>query len=160
MAEKAKRAVPEGMNTVTASLWFEGKCRYAIDYYKKVFNAELLFPPYPFPESDRVMHAMIKVGNTNLMMGDTYPGCSEKGAEEGTTVGFFVYVDDCDALFNKAVEEGCVVVDEMMDAFWGDRMGKVKDPFGHMWSIASHKWNLSDDEMVNRQKEWLEGMGI
>ena len=72
--------------------------------------------------------------------------------------GMWVYVEDCDAVFNRAVEAGCEILEEMMDAFWGDRNGKVKDPFGHCWSIASHKWILTPEEMEKGLKEWEEGL--
>ena len=124
MAEKALKPVPDGMNNVTANLWFNGNCSEAIEYYMKVLGVELVFPPYSFPGSDKIMHAMIRIGDTNLMMSDSYPGGVEKGAVNGTTVSLFVYVEDCDAVFNRMVESGSEIVDEIMDAFWGDRMGE------------------------------------
>ena len=160
MAEKALSYIPQGMNNVTANLWFNGNCADAIEYYKSTFGAEMMFPAYLFPGSDKIMHAMIKIGDTNLMMGDTYPGSEEKGADTGTSVSFFVYVEDCDGYYNKALAAGCEIIDEMMDAFWGDRMGKVKDPFGHVWAFATSRWILSEDEMKQREKEWLDSMGV
>lgn len=70
----------------------------------------------------------------------------------------WVYVDDCDALYRRAIDAGCTVVNEIMDAFWGDRMGKIKDPFGHCWMIASQKYVLTPEEMQQRQDEWLKSL--
>ncbi len=69
-----------------------------------------------------------------------------------------MYVEDCDVIFNRAVEAGCEVLMPMADAFWGDRFGKVKDPFGHCWAIATHKWVLTPEEMQERQQEWLKSL--
>ncbi len=89
MAEQSLNYIPQGMNNITANLWFNGNCMDAIEYYKSTFDAKLIFPPYKFAGSDKVMHAMITIGDTNLMMGDTYPGSVEKGADAGTSVSFF-----------------------------------------------------------------------
>jgi len=91
-------------------------------------------------------------------MADAWPGNWEQGPATSASASMWVYVEDCDAVFNRAVEAGCEILEEMMDAFWGDRNGKVKDPFGHCWSIASHKWILTPEEMQKGQKEWEEGL--
>jgi PhnB protein len=92
------------------------------------------------------------------MMADAWPGQWEQGPKENATTGMFVYVDDCDALYNRAIDAGFEEVDKMMDAFGGDRMGKVKDPFGHYWAIATHKLILTPEEMEERQKEWFKNL--
>ena len=155
MAEKAPKPVPDGMNIATAHLWFNGNCGEAIELYKKILEAEFAFPPMPWPDGKGVMHAMMRIGDTNIMMADAWPGRWEKGPTDGTTMSFFLYVEDCDASYNRAIEAGCEVVEEMMDAFWGDRMGKVKDPFGHCWSFATYKWVYTEEEMQKNQEEWL-----
>lgn len=155
MPENAPRPIPEGMNTLTTHLWFNGNCNEAIEFYQKALGAELEAPAITGPDGKGVMHAMLKIGNSHIMMADAFPGSWEKGPEEAATAGLWVYVDDCDAVYDQAVNAGCKVEIEMMDAFWGDRMGKVRDPFGHCWAIASHKWMLTPEEMRERQEAWL-----
>lgn len=160
MAKKAPKPIPDWMNTVTAHIWFNGNCKEAVDYYKKVFSAQLLAPPIETPDKKGILHVMLKIGDTNIMMADAIPGQWEKGPELSTTIGFWLYVEDCDDQYNKAVNAGCEIINEMMDAFWGDRMGKVKDPFGHCWAIASQKWLYTDEEIQKNQEEWLKSLGM
>jgi uncharacterized glyoxalase superfamily protein PhnB len=158
MPKNAPKPVPEGMNTVTSHLWFNGNCKEAIEFYKKALGAESPLPAVESPDGKSILHAMLKLGDTNIMMADAWPGQWEQGPKESATTGMFVYVDDCDALYNRAIDAGFEVVDKMMDAFWGDRMGKVKDPFGHCWAIATHKLILTPEEMEERQKEWFKNL--
>lgn len=158
MPEKAPQPIPEGMHTITVHLWFNGNCKEAIDFYQKVFGAELAAPPVPGVDGKGIMHAMLKLGDSNIMMADAWPGHWEQGPKDSASASMWCYVEDCDALFNRAVEAGCEVLEEMMDAFWGDRNGKIKDPFGHCWSFASHKWILTEEEMQERMQEWLKSL--
>ncbi len=155
MAKKASKPMPEGMHSVTPYLWFDGDCHQAIDFYQKAFGAELTSPPVPGPGGQTVMHSMLKIGDSNIMMADAWPGSWEHGAGKGATATLWVYVKDCDALFKKAVNAGCEVLMQMEDAFWGDRHGKVKDPFGHCWTIATFQLEFTPKEMSEREQEWL-----
>jgi PhnB protein len=101
------------------------------------------------------MHAMIRIGDTNLMMSDASPEGFGTGPDNHVNASLFLYVDDCDAVYNQAVAAGCIVIHELMDAFWGDRMGNVKDPFGHYWGIASYKWILTSEEIARAQEDWM-----
>jgi PhnB protein len=92
------------------------------------------------------------------MVADGMPGSYAAGPKDHVTASLFFYVDDCDVVYSKALTEGCTVIYEMMDAFWGDRMGTVKDPYGHVWAIASQKWILSREETAKNQEEWLKSM--
>ncbi|UCH66584.1 MAG: glyoxalase/bleomycin resistance/extradiol dioxygenase family protein [Ignavibacterium sp.] len=139
MPKNAPKPIPEGLNTVTSHLWFNGNCKEAIEFYKKALGAEARLPAVESPDGKSILHAMLKLGYSNIMMADAWPGQWEQGPKDSATTGMMVYVVDCDALYNRAIDAGCEVVDEMMDAFWGERMGKVKDPFGHCWAIATHK---------------------
>jgi PhnB protein len=158
MPTKAPKPVPDGMNTVTTQLMFNGNCKQAIEFYKKAFNASLMGDVAYGPDGKSIMHAMIKIGDTNLMMADSWPGTFTTGPGDQVTAYFFIYVEDCDALYNQALTAGCTVLNEMMDAFWGDRMGNVKDPFGHCWGIASAKWTLTKEEVARGQEEWMRSM--
>ncbi len=158
MPEKALHPVPEGIHTVTVHLWFNGNCKEAVDFYKQTFGAELTEKPVPTPDRKGIMHAMLKLGNSHIMMADAWPGHWEQGPRQNATASLWCYVEDCDALYNRAVEAGCEVMEEMMDAFWGDRNGKIKDPFGHCWSFASQKWILTPEELEERMQEWLKSI--
>lgn len=138
MAQPAKHPVPEGMHNITAHLWFDGRCSDAITFYQKVFDAQIIAEPVPWPGGKGVIHSMIKIGDSNIMMADAWPDMVETAPNEHTSVGIFFYTPDCDAVYTKALDEGCTVVNEMMDTFWGDRMGKIRDPFGHVWAIATY----------------------
>ena len=158
MPEKAPRPVPEGVNSVTVHLWFDGNCSEAIDFYKKAFGVEQIGPPLKTPDGKRILHAVVKLGNSDIMMADAWPGNWEQGPNQSATASLWCYVEDCDALYDRAVKEGCEVMEEIMDAFWGDRSGKVKDPFGHCWSFASQKWILTEEELQERTQEWLKNL--
>lgn len=158
MPTTAPSPIPEGMHSLTPHLWFNGNCKEAVSFYQKAFGAELLAPVSYDSKSQWVCHAMLRIGDSNLMMADAQPNSMEKGPEGFACVGMWLYVKDCDAVFAKACAAGCEVVMPMMDAFWGDRMGKVKDPFGHCWAIASHKLVMSKEEMNQGMKEWEAGM--
>jgi uncharacterized glyoxalase superfamily protein PhnB len=153
MPTKAKNPIPEGMNTLTLYLTYKGKCSEAIDFYKNTFGAVSLFPPMLAPDK-RIMHAMLKIGDTNIMLSDSF---GEENATVGNMATIWMYVADCDAVFNTAVKNGCKVKMALEDQFWGDRTGQVQDPFGYYWTIASNKLDLSTDEMIARQNEWLKG---
>ena len=112
-------------------------------------GATLEGDPVPSPDGDSIWHAMLHIGDSKVMMADAVPGW-EGGPESNTTVGFFCYVEDSDSWFRRAVEAGCEVIDVVDDMFWGDRVGRVKDPFGHVWSFATHKWVYTDEEMAAR----------
>jgi len=158
MAEKAPKPVPDGMHTLTTQLWFDGNCNLAIDFYQKAFGAELIAPIVEGPGGQGVMHAMLKFGDSQIMMADAMPGSWETGPKDSATASLWIYVEDVDTAYNQSVKTGCEVIYKVMDAFWGDRTGKVKDPFGHTWTIASHKWDYTPEEIEKGQKEWLENL--
>ena len=159
MAEKAPKPIPDGMYTITPCLFFSGDCAAAIEFYQKVFGAEPVSPPVPWPGGKGIMHAMLKIGDSRIMMNDVPPESWEHGPTESTSAGMFLYVDDCDAVYNKAVENGCRVMVPLDDAFWGDRFGKVIDPFGHTWAIATWQWIYTSEEMGQKQREMMEKGG-
>lgn len=158
MVKPAPKPVPEGMNTLTTMLFFNGNCREAIEFYEKAFGAELMGPIVPGPDGKEVMHAMLKFGNSQIMLADAMPGEWEKGPEKFATASLFMYVEDCDSIFKRATAAGCQVRMPMADMFWGDRMGKVKDPYGHCWVIATYKYVLTPEEMQKGQQEWLKSL--
>jgi uncharacterized glyoxalase superfamily protein PhnB len=158
MPKPAPRPVPEGMNTITTQLWYAGDCSRAIDFYKRAFGAEVVGEVAYGPDRKAVMHAMMKLGNSHVMMADAWPGMWEKAPAGSATAGLFVYVEDCDRLFERATKAGCETIFPIADMFWGDRFGKVKDPYGHCWGIATHRWEMTPEEMKRGQDEWLKSM--
>lgn len=155
MPVKAPKPVPEGINTVTTQLFYNGNCKEAIEFYKKAFNATLIGNIAYAPDG-QVMHAMMRIGDTNLMMSDSFSEVFGAGTTGQVNASLFMYVENCDAVYSHAVSAGCEVIHEMMDAFWGDRMGDIRDPFGHYWAIASYKWILTPAEIAKAQEEWME----
>lgn len=153
MAAKAK-PIPEGYHTVTACLVVED-VQLAIDFYKSAFDAKEVFC-CKGPD-DRIFHAEIEIGDTRLMLG---PTCSESrclppSKLEGTSCSFYLYVPDADAAFGKAVVAGAKEEMGVEDTFWGDRMGQVTDPFGHRWSLATHKEDLTAAQIGQRAEEFF-----
>ena len=155
MPKAAASPVPTGMHTLTPHLWFAGNCTEAIAFYQRALGAEPVGEVAHSPDGKSVWHAMLKLGDACFMLADAMPGAWEQGPRESATAGLWVYVADCDALFRRALDAGCEQVWELMDAFWGDRMGKVKDPFGHCWAIATHQWDLTPEEVEERMQAWL-----
>lgn len=152
---QAKSAVPEGFQTVTPILSLDD-ARKAIDWYKRALGAEELSVAN-MPDG-QVAHAEIRIGTSKIMLHDAMMGM--KGPREfgGSPAGLWLYVEDCDALFNRAVEAGGEVGMPMADQFWGDRSGAFTDPFGYNWTIATHKEDLTPEEMEQRQNEFFAQM--
>ena len=142
------KAIPEGYRSVTPTLTFKDTQK-AIDFYKKAFGAKVtgVFQNLNGPG---IMHATIQIGDSVIMMGDEMQGehCS-KSVESmgGSPTGFFIYVPDVDAAYKQAVAAGATAGMPVMDQFWGDRAGQVRDPFGYSWMIATHKQDLTDAQI-------------
>jgi len=151
--------VPDGYHTVTAYLTVNDGAR-ALDFYTRAFGAkEIARMPGP---GGKLMHAEFKIGDSHLMLSDEFPGmssCKAPTSLGGTTVSMFLYVPDVDATFRRAVDAGCKVIAPVMDMFWGDRFGKLEDPFGNQWSMATHKEDVSADEMRRRAEAFMAKMG-
>jgi len=152
-SEKMKnriKAVPDGYHTLTPHLVVKGASQ-AIAFYKKAFGAEEI-SRVPGPDGKSLMHAEVKIGDSRLFLVDEFPemGCRGPQSIGGTPVTIHVYVEDVDAAFNKAVAAGAQVRMPLEDMFWGDRYGKVVDPFGHEWSLATHKEDLTPEEISKR----------
>jgi PhnB protein len=124
----------------------------AIDYYKDVFGAkERIRMETP---DGKIGHAELEIGDSLLMLSDAFPGATSRPPTElgGTTAGAFMYVEDVDAVVKRAVESGATITMEIADQFWGDRFGSISDPFGHLWSIATHVEDVPPEEMAERAK--------
>ena len=151
MKNKTK-PIPEGFHTLTPHLVVKGASK-AIDFYKKAFSAEEI-RRMPGPDGKSIMHAELKIGNSRLMLVDEFPGMNARGPESigGTPVTIHMFVEDADTVFNRAVNAGAQVRMPLADMFWGDRYGVLTDPFGHLWSIATHKEDLAPEEIRKRMQ--------
>ena len=145
MAKKAA-ATPKGYHTVTPSLFVAGAAE-AIEFYKKALGAEELMR-FPGPDG-KIMHAEIKVGDSIIMLADEMPDMGGRGPRTigGTPVSFFVYGENVDAAWKRAIDAGAREVVPLADQFWGDRTGCLEDPFGHQWWLATHVQDLTPEEI-------------
>jgi len=152
------KPIPEGCNTVNAYLIVDDSVE-AMEFYQKAFGAEAGIR-MPSPDGKRTMHMEMRIGDSTIMMTDANPQWNARSPKQlgGSPVSLHLYVKDSDALFNRAVAAGCQVEMPIMDAFWGDRFGKVRDPFGHDWSIATHKEDLTPEEIARRGAEFFKNM--
>ena len=153
---KAKHAVPEGLHTVTPQLTLDNAVE-AIEWYKKGLGAEEI--SRAVGPDGKIMHAEIRIGDSKIMLNDAMMGGKGPKALGGSPMSLWIYVENCDALFNRAVAAGARAGDgpmgKMSDQFWGDRCGLVTDPHGYSWTIATHKEDLTPQEMQQRQAEFM-----
>lgn len=150
MTSKVK-PIPEGYHSVTPYLIVKGAAG-AIEFYKKAFGAtELMRMAQP---DGTIGHAEIKIGDSPIMLAEEVPEMGARSPQSlgGSPVSILLYVEDVDALFSQAVAAGAKVLRPVKDQFYGDRSGGVTDPFGHVWYIATHKEDLSPDELDKRAK--------
>jgi uncharacterized glyoxalase superfamily protein PhnB len=145
----AVKPIPDGFHTVTPHLAVRDAAK-AIAFYAKAFGAEELYR-MPGP-GGVVMHAEMKLGDSIIMLGEESPerGASSPQTIGGSPVSLLIYVKDVDASFARASAAGCMVQMPLEDMFWGDRYGKLQDPFGHQWALATHKEDVSPEEMAKR----------
>lgn len=143
----AVKSIPEGYHSVTPYLIVHGAAQ-AIEFYKKAFGAtEIMRFPGP---NNTVAHAEIKVGDSPIMLADEGRDYKAPQPGSGTPVSLMIYVPDVDKTFSQAVSAGAKSTRAVEDQFYGDRLGTLVDPFGHVWSIATHKEDVSVDEMQRR----------
>ena len=153
---KAKKAVPEGFHTVTPQLTLDNAAQ-AIEWYKKALGAQE--KSRAVGPDGKIMHAEVRIGDSLIMLNDEMGGGKSAKAMGGSPVSLWVYVEDCDALFNRAVAAGARVgqgpMGQLQDQFWGDRSGTVTDPHGYTWTIATRKEDLTPQEIQQRQEAFM-----
>ncbi len=153
----ATKPIPEGYHTLTPYLAVDNATE-AIEFYKRAFGAkERVLMPGP---EGTIGHAELEIGDSLVMLSDPFPQSSVRPPKElgATTASVFMYVEDVDAVVAQAVGEGATVTMEVEDQFWGDRFGTVTDPFGHVWSIATHIEDLTPEEIDERSKAAMAAM--
>ncbi len=143
------KAIPDGYHSVTPYLVMRDAAR-AIDFYKQALGATEIFR-FSAPDG-KIGHAEIKVGDSVIMLADEMPDMGYRGPQTlgGTAVSLMVYVEDVDQQFQRAIEAGGKVKQQVKDQFYGDRSGTLEDPFGHVWTIATHVEDVSEDELAKR----------
>jgi PhnB protein len=149
--------IPQGMHSVTPHLICAGAAK-AIDFYKQAFGAEET-ARLPGPDG-RLMHAAVRIGDSTVMLVDEMPewGALSPKSLKGSPVTIHLYVDDVDAFVARAVKAGAKVTMPVEDAFWGDRYGKLEDPFGHHWSVATPVREVSMEEAQKAMNEMSKSM--
>jgi PhnB protein len=151
---KRTQAIPQGLHSVTPSLMVAGAAK-AIEFYKKALGAEEL-KRFEGPDG-KIMHAEIRIGDSVLMLGDEMPEMGARGPKSvgGTSVSFFIYGDNVNAAWKRAVEAGAKEIMPLQDQFWGDRTGCLEDPFGHHWWLAQRIEQLSPEELRKRSQAYF-----
>lgn len=151
---KAAKPVPEGLHTMTPQLTLDNAAE-AIDWYKKAFGVQEI--SRGLGPDGKIMHAELAIGNSRFMVNDVMMGKGPQGFG-GSPASFWLYVDDSDALFNRAVKEGAQIQMPIENQFWGDRAGAVADPAGYTWWIATRTEDLTHDEIQQRAAEFFKQM--
>jgi PhnB protein len=151
------KPIPKGYHTLTPYVAVDDATK-AIEFYKRAFGAkERVRMPGP---NDTVAHAELEIGDSLIMLSDPFPQSSIKTPKElgGTTGATFMYVEDVDEVVQQAIDAGATVTMPVEKQFWGDRYGKVADPFGHEWQIATHVEDLTPEEIEKRGQEAMAAM--
>ncbi|AVJ22073.1 MULTISPECIES: VOC family protein [Pseudomonas] len=144
------KAIPDGYHSLTPYMGID-KAGEAIDFYKKAFGATQVMR-LDMPDG-RVGHAELRIGDSSLMLGTPCDQMALRNPDERTSIGLHLYVEDVDAQFQRAVDAGATAVSEPKDQFYGDRSASVKDPFGHLWFLATHKEDLTEEQIRQRAME-------
>ena len=148
---KAANPIPAGFHTITPHLNVKGAAAYS-DFLQRAFDAvEVSRSPGP---GGKLMHCEVHIGDSKLMFADHFPEFGAPVYVEGNyPFHFHVYLPDVDAVWDKAIAAGCIVTMPLVDQFWGDRYGHVRDPFGFNWALATRKEELTAQEMEERQQQ-------
>ncbi|MEZ0190257.1 VOC family protein [Ralstonia solanacearum] len=150
----AVKPIPEGYHSVTPYLSIKGADK-ALDFYKQAFGAtEIMRMAGP---NGTIAHAEIRIGDSPVMMADEVPNmsCASPDTLQSTSVGLMIYVKDVDAVFANAIKTGATEVRPVLNQFYGDRSGTLKDPFGHVWTISTHVEDVAPEEMQRRMEKWM-----
>lgn len=152
------KAIPEGYHSVVPYIVVNDGAA-AIDFYRRAFGAQV--KERMDAPGGKIAHAELKIGDSIVMLADEMPRMSTKSPRSlgGTTGGLFLYVDDVDKRFKQAADAGANIEMQPQDMFWGDRYGKLMDPFGHSWSMATHKEDVKPEEMQRRMRAEMAKMG-
>lgn len=153
----ATQTTPVGYHSVTPYLIVDNAAK-ALEFYQKALNAKEMYR-LPVPGDNggqKISHAEIKIGDSQIMLSDEYPEMDALGPKSlgGTPASFLIYVDDVDKAFDQAVKAGGKALQPVENQFWGDRTGTLVDPFGHKWTLGTHVEDVSPKEMQKRMEDW------
>lgn len=151
------KPIPDGFNSLSAHIIVSDGTA-AMEFYKQAFGAQEMGRMMT-PDGKTLMHAQMKIGNSMLMLaGEFPPNCLSPKSRGGSSIFLHIYTEHADAAFDRAVKAGCKVNMPISDTFWGDRYGQVEDPFGHQWSIATHKHDYTPEQIAANAKEFMAKM--
>ena len=156
----AAQPIPEGFAQLSPHIVVRD-AKSAIEFYTKAFGAEEI-SRMPGPGGQWIMHAELKIGDSRLMLADEMPGnCGSRSPQAlgGTPVTIHLYVKDADAVVDRAVKAGATITMPVTDAFWGDRYGRLRDPFGHEWGVATHKKDMTKQEVMAAAEKFFATVG-
>lgn len=153
---QAKKPIPDGYRTITPTLTLDD-APAAIEFYKKAFGAEEV--ARSTGPDGKIMHAEIRIGDSIVMVNDAVMGGKGPKAFGGSPASLWLYVENCDAFFERAVAAGAKVEMALADMFWGDRFGSLLDPHGYRWSVATRKEDLTPQEIGQRADEFYKSFG-
>jgi len=150
--KNATKSIPDGFHTLTPHLVVKGASK-AIEFYKKAFGAKEL-KRMAGPDGKSIIHADLQIGDSHLLLVDEFPEMNARGPQSfgGSPVSIHMFVEDVDVAFEQALAAGAEVRMPLADQFWGDRYGVLADPFGHIWSLATHKEDLTPEEIGERMQ--------
>jgi uncharacterized glyoxalase superfamily protein PhnB len=150
--------IPQGANTLTPNLVLRD-CAKAIEFYKRAFGAQEV-ARFPAPDGKSIWHAELKIGNSVFYLADEMPGMSPPppSAASAAPVTMWLWVQDADAAYRKAIEAGAKSKSAPTDMFWGDRCAGVADPYGYLWTFSTHKKDMTREEMQKAGEEFARSM--
>jgi uncharacterized glyoxalase superfamily protein PhnB len=150
--------IPQGMHTLTPNLVVRD-CARAIEFYKRALGAKEV-SRMPAPDGKHIWHAELRIGDSIVFLNDEMPGMGRPApsAEAPVPVTMWLYVNDCDDAFRRARDAGATSTMEPADMFWGDRCASIADPFGYMWSFATHQKDMTAEEMRRAGEEFARSM--
>ncbi len=153
----SSKPIPPGFHTITPTLTVRNAAQ-AIEFYKKALGAEELMR-MPSPDG-KIMHAELKIGDSIIFLGDEVPnmGCKSPQTLGGSTGTLYLYVENVDKAFQRAIDAGGKTTMPVADMFWGDRYGQFVDPYGHTWGLGTHKEDLTEQEVEERAKSFFAQM--
>ena len=155
--DKSVKAIPDGYHTITPNITV-GDAAGALDFYQKAFGAEeIMRMPGP---GGKIMHAEFRIGDSHVMIADEMPEMGNKGPRSlgGTPTSFYVFVNNVDAAWKRALAAGAKETMPLADMFWGDRTGRLEDPFGHAWVLAQHIKDVTPADMKSGQDAFMAKM--
>ncbi|MEJ6474505.1 VOC family protein [Pseudoalteromonas piscicida] len=151
----ATSAIPDGYHSITPYLIVSGAAK-AIEFYRQAFGAHPKLQ-LPMPEGG-IAHAELLIGNSYIMISDMCPDMHFKDPRElgGTPVSLMLYVEDVDSVFAAAIQLGAEEITPVCDQFYGDRAGTLRDPFGHVWTLATHQEELTEEQLLARMADFMD----